>query len=484
MGSATHLFQEGVTSYASSWLGSLSRLNAKFKNINLCPLIPFLRDNTPGDLARDIELLSFWLSRVYSGSIRGMGDVWSTLNLWVKQTSVGSVHLEGGEVVKIPLPRDLISPAVFTTFYKFTSTCPALIPKQDCTATSVLVRALCTSLLRDFSISINPTPEVILPRDPALMGGTKDTKVKHLVCIGSSIMSQAIPYLRALGYTVTDLTRPGWLATDENITALISAMSKVQIEGGFVAILDLLGNCTYRFTQFDGTLSLPFKESNKFHMGGEVTTCSDEVFKRILKSLSTVLLSAQDFTKIIIPPLPRYVFNTCCSNTAHCTNFRSENYAEKNLNGVTRLRGVLKKEVKEMGVKNYWILDGIGSVTGTPPGTSTGSNREALSELRSSLATDGVHLTPSGNRNLVHSIDLAIEGLRTGKLKKDQIVLPPTVTGAGQRTCKATEFYWRGFSSPKGDLIGRARSASGPQRSDLRGRQAAPHPHPYARRGR
>jgi hypothetical protein len=268
IGSATHLFQEGVTSYASSWLGTLSRLNARFKNINVCPLIPILRDDTHGYLARDIELLSFWLSRVYSGSIRGMGNVWSALNQWVRSTSVGSVHLEGGEVVKIPLPKDLISPAVFTAFYKFTSTCPALIPKQDCTATSVLVRALCTSLLRDFSISINPNPEVILPRDSALMGGTKDTKVKHLVCIGSSIMSQAIPYLRALGYTVTDLTRPGWLATDDNISALISAMSNVQIEGGCVIVLDLLGNCTYRFTQFDGTLALPFKESNKFHLGG------------------------------------------------------------------------------------------------------------------------------------------------------------------------------------------------------------------------
>jgi hypothetical protein len=59
IGSASHLFHEGVTSYASGWLCTLSRLNAKLKNVNICPLVPVLRDDCPGILVRDIELLSF-----------------------------------------------------------------------------------------------------------------------------------------------------------------------------------------------------------------------------------------------------------------------------------------------------------------------------------------------------------------------------------------------------------------------------------------
>jgi hypothetical protein len=203
--------------------------------------------------------------------------------------------------------------------------------------------------------------------------------------------------------------------------------------------------------------------------------------------LSPVLLSAQEYVKIVIPPLPRYVFNTCCAKGSHCTNFQAENYAEKNLNGVTRLRGILKKEVKDMGVQKYWILDGIGSVTGVPPGTSIGANREALSELKTSLASDGVHLSPTGYRHLANSIELALTSLRTGKLKKDAVSGPNAVSGDAAHATKKQDFYWRGFSSPNGDKSGREAHIGGcggvrPERG--RGKFHSNHSyHPYAGRG-
>jgi hypothetical protein len=64
IGSATHLFQEGVPGSATAWLQVLSQLNAKFKNINVCLQVQVIHDDCPGSLARDLELLSFWRSRV------------------------------------------------------------------------------------------------------------------------------------------------------------------------------------------------------------------------------------------------------------------------------------------------------------------------------------------------------------------------------------------------------------------------------------
>jgi hypothetical protein len=152
---------------------------------------------------------------------------------------------------------------------------------------------------------------------------------KTVVCIGSSILQQQIPLLKGAGYTVVDLTRPSWIATDENINTLIKNMSELTLEPGFSVILDLFGNSSYRYTQFDGTLALPYKEGGKFHYAGPVTTCTDESLKKIIKNLGPVLLSAQNSAKIIIPPLPRMLFNTCCSVASHCENFADENYAEK-----------------------------------------------------------------------------------------------------------------------------------------------------------
>jgi hypothetical protein len=83
---------------------------------------------------------------------------------------------------------------------------------------------------------------------------------KNIVCIGASILRQLIPFLQAAGYSITDLTQPGWIATEDNINSLIKKMSDLNLAPGFSVILDLVGNCTYRYSQFDGTLALPYKE--------------------------------------------------------------------------------------------------------------------------------------------------------------------------------------------------------------------------------
>jgi hypothetical protein len=106
---------------------------------------------------------------------------------------------------------------------------------MDSTAHSELIRILLTILQRDFSIILSP--EVILPRATDAVGGPKDNNT--VVCIGSSIMQQTIPFLKALGLNVVDLSRPGWLATEENIANLISSMSKLELTPGFAVIFDL-----------------------------------------------------------------------------------------------------------------------------------------------------------------------------------------------------------------------------------------------------
>jgi hypothetical protein len=57
----------------------------------------------------------------------------------------------------------------------------------------------------------------------------------------------------------------------------------------------------------------------------------------------------------------------------------------------------------------------VGALLGTPVGQSYSTNREAIPELRSVLAKDGVHLEIRGKRNLSVAIITAIENLRSGK---------------------------------------------------------------------
>jgi hypothetical protein len=250
---------------------------------------------------------------------------------------------------------------------------------------------------------------------------------------------------------VTDLSRPGWLATQENIDALIRQMSQLQLVPGFSVVFDLLGNASHRYEQFDGTQALPSKENGHYHMPGPVVTCDVEIFRRIIKSLGPVMVSAQDAVKVSVPPLPRYIFSACCNNPHHCTNLSQDGTAEKIVNGVSNLRNVLKKECKNLNVKNHWILDGIGALAGVPVGQTAGSNRDLIPELKDSLAADGVHLTVCGYRKLAVSIVKSIEGIRSGTLTKSFVQ-----ANAGRSAGAVRNFFWRGFSSPIGDAAGRS----------------------------
>jgi hypothetical protein len=212
-------------------------------------------------------------------------------------------------------------------------------------------------------------------------------------------------------------------------------------------------------------------------MKGPVTVCDDTIFKKIIGTLEPILMSAQDAVKVSVPLLPRYVFHSCCNNPQHCPNLMNEEHAEKMLNGVSHLRAVFKTEAKKMGIRNHWILDGTGTLAGVRIGSSGGSNRELVPELRNSLANDGVHLSTDGYRKLAQSIKEAIEGIRSGSLTKS---FANADSVSGKNPTVAREYFWRGFSSPVGDEEGRSSHRN--RRMHGRPGWKPPHFHPYKKR--
>jgi hypothetical protein len=267
--------------------------------------------------------------------MKGMLDSWSAVTHFAQHSSTGSVLFETEEVQKIPLPANLVTPLLAPTLFRFASSVPVLLTGMSSLVIQELIRIILLALQQNFSLAVSP--EVRLLRANNVSADVKVTK--HIVCIGSSIMQQIIPYLNAAGYTVTDLSQLGWLATDENIQSLIGKMSELRISQDFCVVCDLFSNCSHRYRQFDGTQSLPAKENGKYHMPGPVECCNEDVFRKIVRSLSPVLLSCQNTVKVVLSPLPRYLFTPCCNAPSHCSNITTDGYSEKALNGVTKLRG-------------------------------------------------------------------------------------------------------------------------------------------------
>ncbi len=117
---------------------------------------------------------------------------------------------------------------------------------------------------------------------------------RDLTVSGVRTISGMTDRLRREGIEVLDLSCPGWLATSENIATLLGKLEKIPCDVNDTLILDLYGNLSYRFKQFDGSISLPYKSKGRYHLAGNVVTCPLTSFKKVLENTTGVFSAKKD----------------------------------------------------------------------------------------------------------------------------------------------------------------------------------------------
>jgi hypothetical protein len=185
---------------------------------------------------------------------------------------------------------------------------------------------------------------------------------------------------------------------------------------------------------------LPFKSQGRFHLGGKVVVSPPDIFKKTVSAIVPILLEKKDIPCVIVPPIPRYLFSRCCSDTGHCTNANDSDFCEKLLTGFLQQRNDLIKNLVAAGITNFKVLDACC----TTAGATTANTKTRITDLRGVTARDGVHFVAAGYRNLAARSQVCICALLS----------------APSRPVKPSVSFWRGFKSPVGSK--RARSAPVP----------------------
>jgi hypothetical protein len=446
-GSGSHLFKVGPSQYAQDWIHLSNRCSQKWPDLNFCPLIPIVRSDCPGSMARDINILAAWLERVYASSTNGLLDTWKSLIQHTESQCEGTVT---AEVCKIPLPTSTSVGSVQTHCFVFHSPCPDTLKGCDRKATEGLIRILIDNLNRDFDTNLNP--DIIVAKSWAgelktsaeqILDTAAETE-KHIVLIGSSNIRRLAPFIKSAGFSVTDLSQPSWLATPDNVEFLATKLNTLGLPPDTAIILELFGNSTFRFRQFDGTMALPYKAGNIYHMGGDIGVCEDDAFKKLCGSISGILEACKDSIKILVPPLPRYLYTPCCGNKNHSTNMGADEYELNMLQSITHFRPVLKDTMLNMGLEKFFVIDGVGALLGVLPGENRGSPVEIIRDLKRYCAPDGVHFTDAGYSNLGKTIIAAVRGVASGTLTKS-CAAASSISAKHHGT-----YFWRGFTSPIG----------------------------------
>jgi hypothetical protein len=453
--SASHLYKVGGPAYISDWISLVNRCTQRWPSINICPLIPICRSECPGSIVREIEVLASWLGRIYACSTTGLLDSWRKLLQTYQANLDRSEPMTPPAVFKTLLPSSLSLSSLQPHTFVFKEPCPEKISGLDSASVASIVASLIETLSRDFSVNYNASNIITrsMGSSADVVGGPGESKLdwdKHIVIIGASNMRRLVPVLLASGFTVTDLTKSSWLATEENIASLIASMSSLLLPAKFSVILELFSNSSYRYKQFDGSLSLPYKDGTGYHMGGEITICDDDNFLKLLAALEPVLMAAQDHLKVIVPPLQRYLFNRCCKKLQHSTNVGGEGHSLTLLNATTHLQHLLKDGVRKMGVKNYHVLNGVGGLLGISPTEKMPANPDLILDLKPLFAGDGVHYCDMAYRNLAKNIIEATMGILNGSLNDGTGEADAPAPIAAPAPSIRESFYWRGFSSPVG----------------------------------
>jgi hypothetical protein len=98
---------------------------------------------------------------------------------------------------------------------------------------------------------------------------------------------------------------------------------------------------------------------------------------------------------VLLAPVPRYLFVSCCGNKSHWPNIEQQGYQEKSYKiHITVLRNILIKSVNGYGIQNTRVIDSCAEFT------NTDNIQTRLDKLSAVTSTDGTHYTREGYKNM------------------------------------------------------------------------------------
>ena len=98
----------------------------------------------------------------------------------------------------------------------------------------------------------------------------------------------------------------------------------------------------------------------------------DVILQEHVKMLGCLESFLKNRAKIFIPPIPRFMFGSCCSTVTHGTNISTPQHPHQALSEHTRQRHTIIKSLNTTGISNYRVIDVIHSLNDS---TDTPHNR-------------------------------------------------------------------------------------------------------------
>ena len=166
---------------------------------------------------------------------------------------------------------------------------------------------------------------------------------------------------------------------------------------------------------------------------GDVVASPDEALVGQVLGLRQVLDFLKDTKKVLIPPIPRFVFGGCCASKHHAPNTTAPDHPVKMLTEHIRQRRTITKALVNSKASHFRVTDVLGIFAATHD-----SLTEKARKIRTFMHKDNVHLTPAGYRLLAEEIVLDCDIISSKQQSTAKQLRTPTASPSEEK-------MWRGF---------------------------------------
>jgi hypothetical protein len=240
--------------------------------------------------------------------------------------------------------------------------------------TSDVVNVLNTALS-----DLNRTIGLPLLKVAGLSGATvKEHFNRRVIIVGASHARRLSDIMSEDAIETSYIETPTFRLMSKDIGTLtesIRSSIELSLDDDVVLVLNVLDN-TFFVAKSEDWHFWPIKKDlldGKYHVNGDIACSPVETSKQLLNNLFPLLKAFQNVPKVILVPLPRYLYGSCCTNEEHVPSLQHPNHVAdlvQNLDSTHKLwRGMIFRErvplikvcntTKILEDRQYWAQDPV-----------------------------------------------------------------------------------------------------------------------------
>jgi hypothetical protein len=188
---------------------------------------------------------------------------------------------------------------------------------------------------------------------------------RDAVVIGASHASRLQEALKRVGSKARWLETRNWRPRTAAVDTLITEMEKA-IEGleKPVLIFLLLDNGYFQTGCEDGSIIPHSKDvTGHYHVDGDLVCGPVECAKKLFQQIVPALRKFSNLDKILLTPLPRYIWGSCCPDEDHAANTREPGYQEEQMKSLDACQRLWRNLAHREAIPNLKICNAGRQIT-------------------------------------------------------------------------------------------------------------------------